>query len=85
MKQTISRTITETHVFYATVKIVGTEPELEQATTVLFGKYDSSQVSKMLNKNSKNAISVLEVEHKTKTYEMELEDFINNATIKEEK
>lgn len=85
MKQTISRTITETHVFYATVKIVGTEPELEQATTVLFGKYESEQASKLLNKDSEHAVSVLEVEHKTKTYEMALEDFINNATIKEEK
>lgn len=88
MKQTISRTITTTDLKYSTFNVVGGEVEVSPKQEVsIFGKQTLEQSKKQLKKMLAEGVdfTIVDIEYNVNTYEMDLNEFINYATIKEEK
>lgn len=88
MKQTISRTITTTDLKYSTFNVVDGEVEVSPKQEVsLFGKKTLEQSKKELTKMFAEGVdfTIVDIEYSVNTYEMDLNEFINYATIKEEK
>ena len=93
MKQTVSRTITLTKIHHNTIELdgehvnvlpaelltVGGNLTKEQANKVLHDHYNGFKTG-----NIQSAV-IIYLDHETDTYEMDLNDFIQYATIKEEK
>lgn len=86
MKQTISRTITITTVHYVTIEVTDGKAEMSETfTTDLLGEVDEAKAQKKMKPMFDKPFTIVDLEHSTKVYEMDVEQFINYATIKEEK
>lgn len=86
MKQTISRTITITTVHYVTIWVIDGKAEMSETFTIdLLGEIDEEKAQKTMKPMFDKPFTIVSLKHSTKTYEMDVEEFINYATIKEEK
>lgn len=87
MKPTISRTITTTTVHYVIIEVKDGKAEMSETyTTDLLGKINEEKAQKTMKPMFDKPFTIVSLEHSTKTYEMDVEQFINYATIiKEEK
>ena len=87
MKPTISRTITTTTVHYVIIEVKDGKAEMSETyTTDLLGKIDEEKAQKTMKPMFDKPFTIVSLEQSTKTYEMDVEQFINYATIiKEEK
>lgn len=83
MTKTIARKITKSTVKLATIELVNGEViTTELDDLILTGKVTPEQAQKIVDKEVGSQARVLEVETVTNTYEMSLQDFIKNSTIK---
>lgn len=85
MTKTISKKVTNTTVKMATIELVDGEvitTELEPL--ILIGNVTMKNAQRKVDKEIGNQVRVLEVETETNVYEMLLNDFIKNSTIKGE-
>lgn len=93
MKQTVTRTITLTHIHHNIIEVddgavnaipvmhisVGGKLDKEQATKALHDHYNGFKTDKI------QSAVITHLDHETNTYEMDLNEFIEQATIKEDK
>jgi hypothetical protein len=85
-RKMMQREVTTTFVKVAMIKIVDGEPKLETLPEEeLVGNITTEQAQKILNKKFGQPVTILELFADTKVYEMAVEDFIQQATVKEDK
>lgn len=93
MKQTISRTITLTKIHHNIIEVVdGVVNTVPVKHLTVGGNLDKEQAKKVLHEHyggfktdEIQGAVITYLDHEKNTYEMELNEFIEYATIKEEK
>lgn len=93
MKQTISRTITLTKIHHNIIEVVdGVVNAVPVKHLTVGGNLDKEQANKVLHEHyggfktdEIQGAVITYLDHEKNTYEMELNEFIEQATIKEEK
>lgn len=78
-------------VTFTTVKVAklvrenGVTEAIDLPDEVLIGNRSVEQAQKQMNKKYEDQVQVMEVQADTKEYEMPIEEFIKQATVKEDK
>lgn len=87
MKQTITRTITSTEIDYVTIEVVNGEPTVTKADPIKAnGNLSMKQALKVVEnslpfKDENVTYKVTNLKYNTNTYEMSVNDFIENSNI----
>lgn len=84
VRDTVSKDVSETVLTLVETKVVNDELVTDKVEIKVMGKMTKEQATKFIAKEYKGrAVLVLSTVVDTKTYEMPLEVFLSNATIKE--
>lgn len=85
MRKTMTREITSTNVKLASIELVEGKAELiELPSEKILGNVDLEKAQKLANKKFDRKVTVLAVEPETTVYEMDVELFMELASVKEE-
>lgn len=85
MRKTIQKKVVYSNISSARVTMEDGKPVAEELPIYQFtGNISEERAQKIIEKEHGNNATVFEIQKETVTYEMPIEQFIKNATIKEE-
>lgn len=86
MRKMMTKEVTTTAIHLAKIEMVDGEPKaVPLPVKEVLGNVSIEKAQKLVTKELGQGVSVVEVYPETKIYQMEVENFIELATIKEEK
>lgn len=84
MRRLMTKEVTSTTVKVARIDVTEGQPKVvELEPVILLGNIDSEKAQKVVAKQHGAGVSVLSVETDTKVYELEVEEFIKIARLRE--
>lgn len=85
MRKTMTKEVTQTTVKVAKMEMVNGKPEaVELPDEVILGNVSMERAQRILNKKYGEPVTVFAVQPDTKVYELEVEEFIKVARVKED-